>query len=61
MKWYWVRFNGEKMWATRDDDGSHYPWQIVGSDNIFQDHEIEVLKGPYTEEEIETAYFGYHV
>jgi hypothetical protein len=51
-KFYWVKFDDELTWAVKDEEDSVYPYQVIGSDEIFAEQEIEVLAGPFTEEEI---------
>lgn len=41
---YWVRFANETEITIDYNDGDgKYPWQVIGSDEIFQAHEIIML------------------
>lgn len=43
---YWVRFANDTETTIGYNDGdANYPWQVIGSDEIFKAHEIVVL-GP---------------
>jgi hypothetical protein len=61
--WYWVIFRpgkidgGGRTWAYRSDVSDDW---YIGFDN-FGDEDIQIIRGPFTEDEIQTAYFGYWV
>lgn len=43
--YYWVRFIGYSQYTIGCyNDNSAYPWQVVGSDEIFKREEIEPIK-----------------
>jgi len=40
--YYWVKFCGE--WTVGEyDPGSHYPWTLVGSDEIYMEWDMEEI------------------
>lgn len=58
-QWYWVKFRGEKMWACPMPDTTYFC--IVGSDDLIDKEELEILAGPLKERDIDNAYFDYWV
>lgn len=62
-QWWWIEYGGMKQWAKKDETpGAYRPWSIVDCEiGVHDDDKIKILKGPYSEEEIEQAYFGYWV
>lgn len=41
---YWVRYPlGRNVWTAGEyKPGGNYPWQIIGSDSIFREEELEI-------------------
>lgn len=43
--YYWVRFKGETKATVAYYEGEVYgPWQVVGSDEIFHEEQIEAVE-----------------
>lgn len=45
--YYWIKFKDEPEEETigyYEGDNKSYPWQVVGSDEIFQGEEIIILR-----------------
>ncbi len=45
-KYYWIRFKncGGEITIGQYEEDSSYHWQIVGSDEMYKNEEIEVIK-----------------
>lgn len=42
---YWVRLNSRTVTVGyRNVTSERYPWEVVGSDEIFEEREIEVIE-----------------
>lgn len=65
IKWYWVTIDGAalgwssntKCWMTSEDGEVFHEGRV----NMWDKKQLLDIKGPYSEQEIEQAYFGYWV
>lgn len=57
--WYWIKFRNEKTWAHKRDDETWF--NLPGDDQGAERHEIEILAGPLSEQDIDNAYWDYWV
>lgn len=58
-EWYWVEFQGRRLWALRhneSNDEEEY-WEVVGKDDLYLKDAFKIIKGPFTEFDIDNASF----